>query len=212
MSRALGDLLNWTEADQDSAKIDGLVARLADEDGRADASDDWPAALWKLIVRCGRHALVASCRVWRQLLLAPVAGTAIRPARDRKSHRGFRPFAARCRHSPARRCQRQPHGRALARRNRGRPRLCNCRYLTPDDVASTRCPARDGRPDASRIVPGRRGSSLGHGCTASPASGHRRRSGRSNARSSSPCRQIDRASSFALRLPWRRFKPRARRK
>ena len=53
MSRALGELLNWTEADQDSAKIDRLIEQLADEDGRADASDDWPAALWKLISDAG---------------------------------------------------------------------------------------------------------------------------------------------------------------
>ena len=45
MSRPLSEVLKWTETDPDSARIDGLVARLADEDGRADDIEGWPAAL-----------------------------------------------------------------------------------------------------------------------------------------------------------------------
>jgi butyryl-CoA dehydrogenase len=53
MSRGLSELLKWTEADHDSAKIDGLIGRLAEEDGRADASDEWPRALWDHVVAAG---------------------------------------------------------------------------------------------------------------------------------------------------------------
>jgi alkylation response protein AidB-like acyl-CoA dehydrogenase len=49
MSRGLGELLKWTEADDESARIDRLIGRLAEEDGHADAADEWPAALWKLV-------------------------------------------------------------------------------------------------------------------------------------------------------------------
>ena len=53
MSRPLSEVLKWTETDPDSARIDGLVARLADEDGRADDIEGWPAALWELIEKSG---------------------------------------------------------------------------------------------------------------------------------------------------------------
>jgi alkylation response protein AidB-like acyl-CoA dehydrogenase len=53
MNRPLGEMLKWTEADPDSARIDGLVARLAIEDGRADDMGEWPADLWGLIEKSG---------------------------------------------------------------------------------------------------------------------------------------------------------------
>jgi butyryl-CoA dehydrogenase len=53
MSRAKGELLTWTEAEPDSARLNELLARLAEEDGRADAADLWPAALWNLISEAG---------------------------------------------------------------------------------------------------------------------------------------------------------------
>ena len=53
MNRPLSAMLKWTETDPDSARIDGLVARLADEDGRADDMAGWPAALWGLIEKSG---------------------------------------------------------------------------------------------------------------------------------------------------------------
>jgi butyryl-CoA dehydrogenase len=53
MSRGTGELLKWTEAEPDSARMNALVARLSDEDGRADAADLWPAALWNHISEAG---------------------------------------------------------------------------------------------------------------------------------------------------------------
>jgi butyryl-CoA dehydrogenase len=53
MSRPLGELLHWTESDPDSATIEGLIAGLAAEDGRADDAGGWPTALWDLIEKSG---------------------------------------------------------------------------------------------------------------------------------------------------------------
>jgi alkylation response protein AidB-like acyl-CoA dehydrogenase len=53
MSRDLGELLKWTEAETDPATVEALIGHLAEEDGRADASDQWPTALWNLLSDAG---------------------------------------------------------------------------------------------------------------------------------------------------------------
>jgi butyryl-CoA dehydrogenase len=53
MSRAAGELLQWTETDHDQARIDGLVALLGEFDGDADLTNEWPARLWEIIAGSG---------------------------------------------------------------------------------------------------------------------------------------------------------------
>ena len=53
MSRPLGELLKWTEADRDSATLESLIAGLAAADGRTDFEEGWPAALWGLFEKSG---------------------------------------------------------------------------------------------------------------------------------------------------------------
>ncbi len=49
MSNQPVELPSWTEADPDAARIAGLVADLAAQDGAADAAGTWPEPLWRLI-------------------------------------------------------------------------------------------------------------------------------------------------------------------
>jgi butyryl-CoA dehydrogenase len=53
MSGCLLEKLAWTEPEPEPARIDGLTAQLADEDGRADGGRDWPEGLWSLLERAG---------------------------------------------------------------------------------------------------------------------------------------------------------------
>jgi butyryl-CoA dehydrogenase len=49
MSNSSIQLPPWTEPDRDADRIEGLVAALAGEDGRADAAGTWPESLWQLL-------------------------------------------------------------------------------------------------------------------------------------------------------------------
>jgi butyryl-CoA dehydrogenase len=49
MSRGLLEKLDWTEPEPDPARMAGLAAQLAAEDGRADDSQEWPQGLWSLL-------------------------------------------------------------------------------------------------------------------------------------------------------------------
>jgi len=53
MSRCLLEKLDWTQPEPDPARIAGLTANLADEDGRADDGYEWPHGLWSRIERAG---------------------------------------------------------------------------------------------------------------------------------------------------------------
>src|SRR3974390_3235317 len=53
MSRHLGELLEWTEADPESATLESLIAGLAAADGRTDFAHGWPSDLWSLIEKSG---------------------------------------------------------------------------------------------------------------------------------------------------------------
>ena len=94
MNRGLLEKLAWTEPDRDVAGIASLTASLAGEDGRADDGNGWPQALWGLTGPSWRAAMVASGRVWRRSACSAAIDPAICPARRRKSHGGFHPFAA----------------------------------------------------------------------------------------------------------------------
>jgi butyryl-CoA dehydrogenase len=53
MSRSLLEKLEWTEPEPDPARIGGLTAQLADEDGPADDGHEWPRGLWSVLERGG---------------------------------------------------------------------------------------------------------------------------------------------------------------
>ena len=164
-------LLQWTEPDPDSAKIDGLVAALAASDGAADLAAEWPAALWDLIEKSGttRWSLPAefggeSCArpllVQRYARLAEGSLTAvfILSQHDAGVRRLLEPRA-------------NPTAAPLAARNRGRPRVRDGGDLAPHHLSPARHHRSRARPG---ILSDRRCHSLGHRRIRAAGPRHRR--------------------------------------